>query len=671
MGYGIRDGDIISLKNTKAGALTLSTSLYDYRASLTFDPVFLWGSQPAVRAVVDLFTHSISTVDFNLYNRRSDGGRVRNYTHEVAQALETPGYKLPGERFIQQLMLDKMLYDRWAFMVNPLDDGTGRLEYLRMPAERITIVTDEFGRYVALGIVTDEGLKFRSLDQFVFDVGPGPTAKNRKPGHPALATLADLAAELNGMSDYRANLFRNSAMVPAVIERPTDAPKWTDEAFNRFKNEFSTYKAGGGNAGGMPLLEDGMKLSPVDVFNPKDSQYIEVRQLALVEAAQALRIPPELLGAREGTHSNIVALREQLYVDVLGADIRFLKGALNVGLKKWMQRNQYIDVDMEHRVRGSMLDRAKIYQALVGAPIWTPNEARAKENMSAIDGGDELVKPLNVTNADQANPQDSAPDDNGQDEKDGKLARNPKARPASAGGSNSKADNPWQDIDDATDRLEKTVLKWWHGWANRLADQLGVDLEADYSKEKGRKALATLPDRAEIVEEATVLSQILFAQTQQIAELGAEKVFVEWNPDREGFDVGAQRAWLAKAAENNALRFADQYVYKMLAEAMADPLTWQEGIQRTLATDKDALVWVNGLATEAASFGGYDAARASGLTQKQWHVTSAHPRESHSRQNGQTVELDGFFMNGQRWPGDWYGGFSEVANCRCRMDFRK
>jgi hypothetical protein len=73
--------------------------------------------------------------------------------------------------------------------------------------------------------------------------------------------------------------------------------------------------------------------------------------------------------------------------------------------------------------------------------------------------------------------------------------------------------------------------------------------------------------------------------------------------------------------------------------------------------------------TEARSFGGYDAAGASGLTRKVWRTGGANPRPSHRAQDGEQVALDDVFSNGLRWPGDGLGEAKEVANCNCRLDY--
>lgn len=732
MGYGFRDGDIISLTNEKAGALTMSVDLLDYKGS-QITPEWMWRHQSSIRTVVNFKTRSIAGVPFNLYDRQEGGGRLRNYKHPVAQALHRPATRLGQSRWVQQLQYDMGIHGRWACAVHWLPDGNFQL--LRLPAERITILTDAAGNFEALGIRADGKLHTRPLDDVIFDVSAGPTERGRKSGFSDLEVLVDLALELSGLSEYRANLFRNSAMVPAVIERPVDAPKWTDEAWERFKAEFAQYKAGGGNAGGTPLLEDGMSLKPVDVFNPRDAQYVEVRELALIEAAQALNIPPELVGAKDGTHSNIVALREQLYQDVLGTDIRFFEDALNSGLERIMGGDQYVEANLDAKLRGALADRARIYQTASGRPWLTTNEVRAMENKPAIEGGDDLVTPLNVLLGGQASPADGGatgshgggpgmPADeiaklvtaaaalirsgfepiaaleavgldpithlgllpvtvqrpvDREGEIDDEVADAIKARvfeveaalraarPKALG---RKAAKPGQDkLDQATARMEAGILKWWHGHAADLADRLGVDLAAEDGKAR-RKALPPMPTQEELQETVDMLAAELLHHTREVAEAGADIVLLEWNPDAENFDIERQRAWLEKASTNNALRFNDQ-IMDWLADAMQYPTEWEAAVRKVLATDEAVLKWIVGLATEAASFGETDAAKASGLQNKTWRTTSSNPRESHAAQNGATVGIDDAFANGQRYPGDWWGGSGEVFGCKCRLDFSK
>lgn len=676
MGYGINAGDIISLDNPKAGALTMSVDFQNYRNTGGLSPEEMWKSQTAIRTVVGFKVNALASVPFNLYRNDGGDGRIRVRTGSLAKVLHTPGFRLGQARFLEQLQMDMCIYGRWAFIVSDSDDGSG-LEFLALPAHRIALVVDGLGRYTSLAISTEEGWKLRPLDDVVFDISRGPTSGGDKRfGHSDLETLTDLALELAGMAQYRRDLFTNSAMVPAVIERPKDAGKWSDEAWGRFKADIAAYRSGGGKAGGWPVLEDGMQLKQVNVFDPKSAQYVEVRELHLKEAAQALHIPPELVGAMEGTHSNIIALREQLYVDVLGTDIKFFEDAMNAGLQRYMLSTQYIESNLDAKLRGTMAERNKIYQGAVGAPYRTINEVRAMENLPALEGGDELVKPLNVTQGGQASPQDSAPEDNGQDIKDTKLAR--------TGATRIKAVEPdpkarFAGVDKAAAAMQSALLDWYDGFAARLAERMGLTREPVKSiavpGKPGAPAEPKLnkpaPTREELQAEQEVLSGVLLEHSKEVALVTGTMIAKSYTGDLVP-DFGRTHGWLEKASVTNSTRFLDYYHQNYLVPFTPPPAQTLESmlLSSIFEIGRAQFETFSVIAsTEAHTFGARDTAKQLGLNEKTWWTTSKHPRESHKAQNGMTVPAEDYFPNDCRYPGDWEGGIEEVLNCQCRIDY--
>lgn len=676
MGYGIHAGDIISLDNPKAGALTMSVDFQNYRNHNGLSPEEMWRGQTAIRAVVGFKVNALAGVPFNLYKRDGDEGRTRVRTSPLAQMLKTPGFRLGQARFLEQLHMDMCIYGRWAFAVG---DG----EFLPLPAHRIAFVVDSAGRYTNLAVTTKEGWQLRPLDNIVFDVSRGPsTGATKRFGHSDLETLTDLALELSGMAAYRRDLFTNSAMVPAVIERPKDAGKWSDEAWARFKAEISSYRAGGGKAGGWPVLEDGMQLKPVSVFDPKSAQYVEVRELHLKEAAQALHIPPELVGAMEGTHSNIIALREQLYVDVLGTDIQYFEDAMNTGLAHLMKSTQYIEANMDAKLRGTMAERNKIYQGAVGAPYLTVNEVRAMENRPALEGGDELVRPLNVTQGGQASPQDSAPEDNGQDIKDGQLAR----RVVKAEAPDPKV--RFAGVDKATAAMSRALMDWYDGFAERLADRMGIPLEKPTGEPV--KAIAVpaapgaptppkiskpAPTREELLADQDVLTGVILEHSKEVALATGVMVAKNYSGDLVP-NYQKTDNYLAKAAATNAGKFLDYYHQNYLVP-MYLPLPLPAPVSTELTVwaslfeigrqQFETFSTIQG--TEVHSFAARDMAKQLNLNEKTWWTTSKNPRETHKAQSGMTIPADEYFPNDCRYPGDWEGGAEEVLNCQCRIDY--
>lgn len=685
MGYGIRDGDIIATENKKVGALTLSQPLYDFRAAGTLDPYDLWATQPAVRTVIGFISRTVASVPFNVYQTDGDGGRVVEPTHPLHRALHSPWPKQGQGRFIESLINDLYIFGRWCFVALPTKDGG--YEFPRIKANQFSIEVDGFGRPTGIKIYDSKqshGETFPIKD-FVFDLGPEPIHGDNRIGSTSVSTLEDLAKELVALGEYREDLFKNSARVPAVIERPTDAAKWSDASWERFKTEFATYKPGGGNAGGTPILEDGMTYKPIDTVSPKDAQYIDVRKLALEEAAEALHVPPELVGAREGTYSNIVALREQLYLDVLGPLIRWITEAMNAGLSHLLAPGEEIRADVDSKVRTDWATRSKIYQTSVGAPIMTVNEARNNEGLPSLPGGDELITPLNVVKGGLASPTDT-----GQTNENDPADPLPdislgKARPQ-VPGANKAAENTPEILEegDETDgqifsefdypelvrRIEDfsaDIYKAMDKIVTRLRDRLGVEEE----KARGVKASAAnvqdalsaafrAQDQKTIIKILENHLGLISAESsfQQFAQLGAE--VGAWAP-------GNQHNWLSKAGESYAQLLIDDRLYSKLGEAIFDSDSDNKIRAILNKANLTAQKWLTQTVTEVVSFGAKDAAEAAEATHKTWVTTSKNPRKSHQQQNGVTVDIRDEFPNGLRWPGDWTGSGPETANCKCRI----
>ena len=65
-------------------------------------------------------------------------------------------------------------------------------------------------------------------------------------------------------------------------------------------------------------------------------------------------------------------------------------------------RATYVEFNLKDKLRGSFSEEADLLGKAIGAPWMTVNEGRAKQNMTSLPGGDELIRPLNVTaNGDQ------------------------------------------------------------------------------------------------------------------------------------------------------------------------------------------------------------------------------------------------------------------------------
>jgi HK97 family phage portal protein len=216
-------------------------------------------------------------------------------------------------------------------------------------------------------------------------------------------------------------MWQRGGRVGTFLTRPKDAPDWSqgekgktprDRFIEQWQNNYAGDRAA--NAGGTPLLEDGMELKQ-NRFSAKEEQYVESSKLSLETCAQVYHINPTMIGLLDNAnYSNVQAFRQMLYSDNLGPEIERIQQRINKQLvPRFADRKKfYVEFNLQAKLAGSFLEQSDLLQRAIGGPYMTRNEGRARLNMSKIDGGDELITPLNVTQNGDQNPTPAAPGNN-------------------------------------------------------------------------------------------------------------------------------------------------------------------------------------------------------------------------------------------------------------------
>ncbi|PZH18769.1 phage portal protein [Streptomyces sp. NTH33] len=371
----------------------------------------VWETQPSVRKVVDYIARQLCTIPWHVYERVSDTDRRRVTDHPLAQLLAQPAPMRSPARLWHATLVDWLIYDRWCQQILPSADTSSGFELRRKPARRFHVLADDDDQADALYLISSRGPAevVRLPAPYLYDHGYATVGAD---GTSPMLTLRQILAEQAEAVEWRRSVWRNGARVPAVIERPVDAPAWSATAKQRFIAAFNAFIGRAGQAGGTPILEDGMTLKTVNAFNPQETQDIEGRKLTDAEVASAYHIAPELVGAREGTFSNIDAFRQMLFTISLGPYVTQWQDVLNSMLVPLIApgSNLYVEANLEAKLRGSFTEQAALLQTAVGAPYMLRSEARAVQNLPHVDGTDELVTPLNVVVGGLASPRDTAPD---------------------------------------------------------------------------------------------------------------------------------------------------------------------------------------------------------------------------------------------------------------------
>lgn len=365
--------------------------------SLSWSYQEIWRTQPQVRTVVSFLARNIAQLGLHVYERVSEVDRRRATEHPLAKLIRRPNEYTTRYRLINALVSDLAIFDNaiWAKAGNA--DGDWSL--VRVPPQMVTpIGTDplrpeaykvDSGGLQRVILTPDQVVHFRGHNAIDVRWGASP-----------LEALRQILAEEAAATEYREGMWESGARVSGVIERPADAPQWSDPARSRFRTQWQQMYAGdGARVGGTAILEDGMTFTAMGQ-TAKDAQYVEARKLTREEVATAYHIPPPMVGILDNaTFSNITEQHRMLYQDTLGPWLTMIEEEIELQLLPNLgdPDQEYVEFNMAEKLKGSFEEQAESLSTATGRPWMTADEARARANLPSLGGDAErLITPLNV-----------------------------------------------------------------------------------------------------------------------------------------------------------------------------------------------------------------------------------------------------------------------------------
>lgn len=600
----------------------------------------LYESQPHLRIVVSFIARNIAQLGLHLY-RHEGSAKVRVRDGIGVDVFKSPDNPRTDYGMMYALVANLALYDVAYFWVTEsLELGKKLVEIL--PSWVVKEHGGAFSRpAVEVRFPGSLDTKILPADEVIRIAGWSPDTV-RGVCSPVEALRDTLKEQIEAVA-YRQQVWARGGRVSSVITRPVGAPKMSAEALKRFQEDWRNNWAGSGaKAGGTPILEEGMELKQSG-FSPRESEWVDVAKLSLSTVAAAFHVNPTMIGVLDNAnYSNVREFRKQLYGDSLGPTLKQITAAFNQYLLPALgldNHEYFYEFNVAAQLQSTPEEQAQVFSSSVGGPWLTRNEVRAMQNLPAIDGGDELIVPLNVIAGGQASPRDSAPPKTGEP-----LVK------AGVHGVRVKSPSKVSEADqedmasvlrDFFARQEKSIVSnvgagkdWWQQerWEKELA--------ADFS----------VPVR-------TLASRVAHDVLDEIGE--------------EEYDEDRTEGYLTAVCESRS-RWINNVTHKRLEDALADAdgsLT--DAVKQAFEemSEVRALSAGGALAACVSSFATQEVARQSGRKAvKRWIVTSSNPRQSHAGMNGEEVPLDENFSNGMKWPGDPEGGADEVAGCMCGLE---
>jgi HK97 family phage portal protein len=401
-------------------------SLDEYlKSSVLSKPIeVLWREQPHLRTVVGFISRNIAQLGLHVFERDVvDDGRNRQRTTPLARLLNEPNDDTTTFELIEATCASRCLYDETYWYVAQDNNARSGWTIRHIPTPWIIGTVGqgafavEYYKVAIPGTPTGHWVEISSDDMIVFrGWNPRDPTTGVSPVHSLKAVLAEqIHAQV-----FRDQMWQRGGRVGSFIVRPPPgtgagtAPQWSPEARDKWVKQYAeSYSGDGERAGGTPLFEDGMELKS-NRFSAKDEQFVEASKLSLSTCAQVYFINPTMVGLLENAnYSNVREFRKALYGDNLGPEIERIQQRIN---RKLVPRladpdTTYVEFNLQTKLAGSFEEQSDLLTKAIGGPYMTRNEGRSRLNMPSIDGGDELIVPLNVTaNGDQNPTPAAAPD---------------------------------------------------------------------------------------------------------------------------------------------------------------------------------------------------------------------------------------------------------------------
>jgi HK97 family phage portal protein len=637
MAFVISQGQLADLSRSNVDVRTRLAVSTDYSA----DYSKIWESHGSVQTVTNFLGRNIASLGIHLFDRISETDRARVTDHPVARLLNRPHPRVTRYTYFDALVRDVAIFERHLSVKVKLQDGaTGAL--IRIAPTMFTPIGGDWMFPEAFEIRGSKGKKVIPAEDTFHILGYSP--RGDIGGVSPIESLRSVLAEEYEAARQRAQAFRNGARVNGYIERPREAPAWSREARERFRAGWrGQYGGGGSDAYGTPILEDGMKFVAA-AQTSRDLQYIESRKLTREEVASAYFIPPPMIGLLDNaTFSNIKEQHKHLYQDTLGPWLQRIQQELMLQLFPEFPDTDslYLEFNLEEKMRGSFEDQAAQLQTATGGPYLTRNEARAILNRPRIEGGDELIVPLNVITGGQASPTDSG-------------TQNISAAPRRAIKSTPtefEIKAPEEIPEDHQKVMASVFSKFFARQRRAVLSAAGAKAADWWDGERWDRELA-----------GDILSASL-----GVSKAAALSALDGMGVDPSEYSTDRTKAFLKKVSQRIAGQ-VNAATEAALEDAMDDDDP--EAMGHVFDVAEESRAEQSGM-TAAATFVGFGMVEAARQTQptamKRWQVNSGNPRSSHSAVNGEEVPIDDDFSNGLKWPGSFGGDADEVANCQCSV----
>jgi HK97 family phage portal protein len=336
-----------------------------------------------VEACVSAYSQTVAMCPGDHWRKLENGGRERVVNSALTRILRQPNEYQSISDFL--LNLTRRLYEMGQAFAVAIRNNRGEITELHlMRTGRAQIAVDGSIFY---------SLQGNEVAQQRFDLAMPVPARDvlhvrlHTPRHPLIGESPILSATLDlAMSgaalSQQVAFYLNQARPSFLLE--TDQ-KLTKEQRDLLRAEWDE-RSQGENAGKTPILTWGLKAHAIET-SAVDGQLAEMLKMTNQAIALCMRIPPQILGLEGSTYSSAELLMQDWISKGLGFTLNHIEEAIGLLFRLYGQPDEYLEFDTRALLRSAYRERIEGLARGVISGIYSPDEARASEDLPAVPGG--------------------------------------------------------------------------------------------------------------------------------------------------------------------------------------------------------------------------------------------------------------------------------------------
>lgn len=340
-------------------------------------------SSAMVEACISAYAQTVAMCPGDHWKKRADGGRDRQANSDLSRIMRKPN----DYQSISDLLMNatRTLYEKgeaFGIAIRNARSEIAELHLMRYGYPYIGVDGSIFYRLSGNEIVEQRfDLSAPIPARDVLHIRLHTPRHPLKGESPILATVLDRAmagAALNQQVAFYLNQARPSFMLE------TDE-RLSVEQIGQLRENWDK-QTKGENAGGTPILAWGLKAKPVGI-SAQDGQLAEMLKMTDQNVALAFRMPLQVLGIGTTMPGSTEQLMQYWIATGLGFGLNHIEESFGLlfGLKG--QPDEYLELNTHALLRSAYRERMEGLARGVISGIYSPDEARASEDLPAVEGG--------------------------------------------------------------------------------------------------------------------------------------------------------------------------------------------------------------------------------------------------------------------------------------------